>query len=52
MQDLTLNTASEAIIQDIQVFNCELGSIRVIVENGEPLFVARDLCQVLEYKNG
>ena len=52
MQDLTLNTKSEAIIQDIKVFNCELGSIRVIVENGEPLFVARDLCQVLEYKNG
>ncbi|MDY5519678.1 phage antirepressor KilAC domain-containing protein [Campylobacter lanienae] len=53
MQDLTLlNTKSEAIIQDIQVFNCELGSIRVIVENGEPFFMASDLCQVLEYKNG
>lgn len=52
MQDLTLNTASEAIIQDIKVFNCELGSIRVIIDNNEPLFVARDLCQVLEYKNG
>ena len=52
MQDLTLNTKSEAIIQDIKVFNCELGSIRVIVENGEPLFMASDLCQVLEYKNG
>ena len=53
MQDLTiLNTASEAIIQDIQVFNCELGSIRVSIKDNEPLFVARDLCQVLEYKNG
>lgn len=52
MQDLTLNTASEATIQDIKVFNCELGSIRVIIDNNEPLFVARDLCQVLEYKNG
>lgn len=52
MQDLTiLNTASE-VIQDIKVFNCELGSIRVIIDNNEPLFVARDLCQVLEYKNG
>lgn len=53
MQDLTLlNTKSEAIIQDIKVFNCELGSIRVIIDNNEPLFMASDLCQVLEYKNG
>lgn len=54
MQDLTLfNTdTAKATTQDIQVFNCELGSIRVIIENGEPLFMASDLCQVLEYKNG
>lgn len=53
MQDLTLlNTKSEAITQDIKVFNCELGSIRVIIDNNEPLFMASDLCQVLEYKNG
>jgi prophage antirepressor-like protein len=52
MQDLLLNTKSEAIIQDIQVFNCELGSIRVIIDNNEPFFMASDLCQVLEYKNG
>lgn len=53
MQDLTLlNTKSEAIIQDIQVFNCELGSIRVIINNNDPFFMASDLCQVLEYKNG
>lgn len=54
MQDLTLfNTDSaKAITQDIQVFNCELGSVRVIVDNGEPFFMASDLCQALEYKNG
>ena len=54
MQDLTLfNTdTAKATTQDIQVFNCGLGSIRVIIENGEPLFMASDLCQVLEYKNG
>lgn len=54
MQDLTLfNTDSaKAITQDIQVFNCELGSIRVIIDNGEPFFMAYDLCQALEYKNG
>lgn len=54
MQDLTLfNTNTEnAITQDIQVFNCELGSVRVIIENGEPYFMASDLCQALEYKNG
>lgn len=37
---------------NMQVFNCELGSVRVIVENGEPLFMAYDLCISLEYKNG
>lgn len=36
----------------VQVFNCELGQVRVIVENGEPYFLASDLCQALEYKNG
>ena len=36
----------------LQVFNCELGQVRVIVENGEPYFMASDLCQALEYKNG
>lgn len=52
MQDLTLFNTAEAIIQDIKVFNCDLGSIRVIIKDNEPLFVAKDLCQVLEYKNG
>ena len=54
MQDLTLFNTDTAKVttQDIQVFNCELGSIRVIIENGEPLFMASDLCKVLEYKNG
>ena len=35
----------------LQVFNCELGSIRVIVDNGEPLFCLSDLCDVLEIQN-
>ena len=54
MQDLTLFNTDTARVttQDIQVFNCELGSIRVIIKNGEPLFMASDLCKVLEYKNG
>lgn len=54
MQDLTLfnKDSAKAITQDIKVFNCELGSIRVIVDNGEPFFMASDLCQALEYKNG
>ena len=54
MQDLTLFNTDTAKVttQDVQVFNCELGSIRVIIENGEPLFMASDLCKVLEYKNG
>ena len=52
-QDLTLfnKDSAKAITQDIQVFNCELGSIRVIVDNGEPLFCLSDLCDVLEIQN-
>lgn len=34
----------------LQVFNCELGQVRVIVENGEPLFLASDIAQALGYE--
>lgn len=36
--------------QDIQVFNCELGSVRVVVEDNEPLFLANDVAQALGYE--
>lgn len=54
MQDLTLfNTDSaKAITQDIQVFNCELGSIRAIVKNCEPLFCLADLAHSLDFRDG
>lgn len=54
MQDLTLFNTDSAkdITQDIQVFNCELGQVRVIVENGEPLFCLYDICNTLEISNG
>ena len=32
--------------------NENLGEVRVIFIDNEPLFMASDLCQVLEYKNG
>lgn len=51
MQSLELSN-TETHGNTLQVFNCELGSIRVIVDNGEPYFMASDLCQALEYKNG
>lgn len=53
MQDLTLfnKDSAKAITQDIKVFNCELGSIRVIVDNGEPLFCLADLAYSLELTN-
>ena len=53
MQDLTLFNTDTAKVttQDIQVFNCELGSIRVIIENGEPLFCLVDICKALELTN-
>ncbi len=34
----------------LQVFNCELGQVRVIIENGEPLFLASDIAQALGYE--
>lgn len=54
MQDLTLfnKDSAKAITQDIQVFNCELGSIRVIVNNGEPLFCLADLAHSLDFRDG
>lgn len=53
MQDLTLfNTdTAKATTQDIQVFNCELGNIRVIIESGEPLFCLVDICRALDLSN-
>ena len=54
MQDLTLfnQDAAKAVTRDIQVFNCELGSIRVIIENGEPLFCLSDLAYNLDFRDG
>lgn len=33
----------------LQVFNCELGQVRVIVDNGEPYFLAMDIAKSLGY---
>ena len=53
MQDLTLfnKDSAKAITRDIKVFNCELGSVRVIIENDEPLFCLADLAYSLELTN-
>ena len=60
MQDLTLFNTDTAKVttqctqsdaEDIQVFNCELGSIRVIIENGEPLFCLADLAYSLDFRD-
>lgn len=53
MQDLTLFNPDTAKVttQDIQVFNCELGNIRVIIENSEPLFCLVDICKALDLSN-
>lgn len=42
---------SKAQASNIQVFNCELGSVRAILENGEPLFCLADLAYSLELTN-
>lgn len=35
-----------------KVFSCNLGDVRVIVNDSEPLFCAYDVCRILDYKNG
>ena len=53
MQDLTLFNTDTAKVttQDIQVFNCELGNIRVIIDNGELLFCLADICKILKIQD-
>lgn len=36
---------------EIQVFNFEQHEVRVVVKNGEPWWVAKDICDVLELQN-
>ena len=36
---------------NVQVFSSEFGSVRVIVQDGEPWFVAADVCKALEHTN-
>lgn len=49
MQNLTLfNTDSVSV----QLFNCDLGQVRVITENGEPLFCLADLAYSLDFRDG
>ena len=48
MQDLTLFNTDTA---SVQLFNCNLGQVRVIIENGEPLFCLADLAYSLELTN-
>lgn len=37
---------------NIKIFrNPDFGEVRVVMKNGEPWFVAKDVCNVLEIKN-
>lgn len=38
-------------MNEIQVFNFNSNSVRVVVREGEPWFVAKDVCRVLELDN-
>lgn len=49
MQDLTLFNKDTA---SVQLFNCNLGQVRVIIENGEPLFCLADLAYSLDFRDG
>ena len=35
-------------MNDLQVFNYESSEVRTIMRNGEPWFVLKDVCRVLE----
>lgn len=48
MQDLTLYTTTPSV----QLFNCNLGQVRVIIKNGEPLFCLADLAYSLDFRDG
>ena len=39
-------------MNDLQVFNYEGTSVRVIDRDGEPWFVGKDVAEVLGYRNG
>ena len=40
-------------MNNIEIFrNAEFGEIRTIIIDGEPWFVAKDVTEALEYKNG
>ena len=44
----------EAIVtnrNDVQVFSSEFGSVRVVMQDNEPWFVATDVCKALEISN-
>lgn len=47
--ELVKNEAQE---NTLQVFNCDLGQVRVIIENGEPLFCLADLAYSLDFRDG
>lgn len=38
-------------MNDIQIFNSDFGQVRTITRNGEPWFVAADVCSALEHSN-
>lgn len=46
MQDLTLFN------NEAKTFSFGDKNVRVVIDNGEPMFCASDLCNVLEYENG
>lgn len=48
MKDLTLFNPDTA---NVQLFNCSLGQVRVIIKNGEPLFCLADICKALDLSN-
>jgi anti-repressor protein len=38
-------------MNNLQVFNFQERDIRTVVRNGEPWFVAKDVCDILEISN-
>lgn len=51
VKELSMSNSTEIQVSSQPVFNFGEHSVRVVVREGEPWFVATDICSALDYKN-
>lgn len=44
--------SANVVESQVQLFNCDLGEVRVIIENNEPFFCLADLAKSLDFRDG